>query len=571
MKSELKYTTKPPWYGIYNTGAKAIKNTLIQSFTSGHPDTPDTYFKYIIPWIVKIGDNEFRVSIKDDEIQFYLVNINENDNYKHLYLLLTDDGDEKIVEPNNANLKATIYLNLFSLSSSYNVYLKNTGELLFLRYEGDTNVFEIIITDDGYIQFHKLLNSKLINYSEPLIGHCKLIDTVQNDTKSCYKCVYTDCLNYNDRGYDFKCDECIYNDICYKINNGNCKYYKNKDCIYNNKFCINCSHDYCDNNKTEGIHSDTCLKNVKSLECLNNTLFRTENDACATKYFLLKPKYYELDESEQNNYNVYQFVIDTENYISNTGFKECTEELYVIDKKNNDNVITTIPLIENTNDVQNDEILLGVKINNSHKYVKLKETTNIEDIVYHANRNKILNIKHNDKVYSNYQERKFTTNIHSLAGYREHIPKIADSNTDWINCACYYIESRKIRYIHGQITFNKTDNTDNWLPDGDICKSFRIYYDNKEINKSMSYTSTHHWDSEKVLTDHPAKILFTIDVAKNNGLDINNFNIDDLEPIRRIAYTPINRKYTNARYSFQFDFLVLEDAEPSNDSYIILP
>ena len=93
--------------------------------------------------------------IEDYYITFYSTNSADFSTNKELAIT---SYDNKTVVGSVTDYTSAVYrLNLESLPfyasyPYYNTYLKDTGDMLFIRFEGNNGFAELLITSDGYIQ-----------------------------------------------------------------------------------------------------------------------------------------------------------------------------------------------------------------------------------------------------------------------------------------------------------------------------------------------------------------------------------------------------------------------------------
>lgn len=206
-------TGKIPFYGAVNNGAKSIKNTIPQyDYTKSEGFQKRGVckdFEYIIPWSITLGGSQ--VNARIDHYRIYFYTQNSSDFLTYLKPQVAGVGDATIVGSvtDYTNHIYTLYHNGGYAGFQYpyqNVFIKDTGNMCFIRWEG-RHVQELVITSDGYIQINT-------NYGKGRVfctyGYkTKLKSPIYSEYYDTYSC--NNCSNRNNCSYsDSTRTSCFY-------------------------------------------------------------------------------------------------------------------------------------------------------------------------------------------------------------------------------------------------------------------------------------------------------------------------------------------------------------------------
>lgn len=199
MISEIA-TGKIPWYGVFGNDVKSIHNTIerykIDEDGNKTSEGIDDSFVYIPEWTVRLGGDDLHIIVRENGIKFYTSNIDKMIAYNRRVEVSDEDDticdSEKMYENNIYKIRIPILRNTNTYNiETYNVYLKDTEDMLFIRYEGIGCCAETIITNDGYIQHKRTNYGVFTNCMYSFIPY--VVEQLDTD-ETCENCsYYTSC------------------------------------------------------------------------------------------------------------------------------------------------------------------------------------------------------------------------------------------------------------------------------------------------------------------------------------------------------------------------------------------
>ena len=513
-------TSKPPWYGVVNNNVKSIHNTYrkINYNDSNKDNGIDREFSYSPTWTISVNGNSYKFVIDGGEyIRFYTETKSKMLSYSDV--IYTDDTSSSIYgsyTDYESNL-FTIDMNGFFNGYCYpqtNLYIKDTGSLLFLRQESKQGITELIITNDGYIQLH---SSSDVTYYKFDIRTRYVIQRLPDMYSSCTDCGLKDsCSKASDTRtacyYDFGSTRDKYT---YFLNNGDkIKYALLKpDSTSENGYYTMSTTEYISNTGLTTIPGELYVQGLQ-------------------KYTLAD--YYDSDHDSSSDVN-------------------------------QNNIIRTIPLSANTETSKSGSLHVNVKTGSGIGAMFLKSSgfnytdRNLKD--------GLINIKYNDTIYRNSYTRTNATNIEHVwfpyemsydcqKVFTQGTSESSSSYAYWNNSKTYVFSTRKrLKNLTLAFRFNYiTDRTKNTVPNSSI-NSIRFYYN--------TGTST----LDNLSTSNCEYIDFTLPSPYYNMI-IKTFTINNY--VKQFVMVPIITKSTlsnNDLMNLYVDWITWEDYTASTNSF----
>lgn len=513
-------TSKPPWYGVVNNNVKSIHNTYrkINYNDSNKDNGIDREFSYSPTWTISINSNSYKFVIDGGGyIRFYTETKSKMLSYSDV--IYTDDTSSSIYgsytdyESNLFTIDIKGFFNGYCYPQT-NLYIKDTGSLLFLRQESKQGITELIITNDGYIQLH---SSSDVTYYKFDIRTRYVIQRLPDMYSSCTDCGLKDsCSKASDTRTD-----CYYgfgsirDEYTYFLNNGDkIKYALLKpDSTSENGYYTMSTTEYISNTGLTTIPGELYVQGLQ-------------------KYTLAD--YYDSDHDSSSDVN-------------------------------QNNIIRTIPLSTNTEVSKPGSLHVNVKTGSGTGALFLKSS----DFNYTDQNLKdgLINIKYNNSIYRNSYTRTQATNIeHTWWPYQmsydcqkvftQGTSESSSSYAYWNNSKTYVFSTRKrLKTLTIAFRFNYiNDHTKNTVPNSSI-NSIRFYYN--------TGTST----LDNLSTNNCEYIDFTLPSPYYNTM-IKTFNINNY--VKQFVMVPIITKNTisdNDLMNLYVDWITWEDYTASTNSF----
>lgn len=192
-------TGKPPWYGVVGNGLKSIQNTYKKiNFNDDNKDCGiDRFFVYSKG--IVINGASYTWVLNSGRLNIYTDSKNKMFAYTQpIYTDETSSSDIYSSYTDYDSLVAQIDIDYFSCNyTNDEIYVKDTDDFFILRQENSDGVGELIITYDGYIQFHTSENrpsSIILSVKQK----CSIIPDIYSSCNDCYYKKYNNCSKAND-------------------------------------------------------------------------------------------------------------------------------------------------------------------------------------------------------------------------------------------------------------------------------------------------------------------------------------------------------------------------------------
>lgn len=533
-------TGEIPFYGAVNNGAKSIKSTIKQydytMATKYQFRGINTYFTYVPNWTMSLGGRNVNFIIDDSCIKFYTTYVDDSLSYRDAqFSSATEDSTITGFIYRHSN---EVYNLNWSMESIYfpkcNIYLKDTGDMLFIRVEG-THTQELIITNDGYIQIKTTYDNY---YCYGTKTHVKPITfSYYSEGTGCSICHYNSKCSHNDPGRT----SCYYElsdlyDSSYK---------ETKDMQYNYN---GLSEDYISSKGIYGI----LLKPSTTLGDYNFTAVENEyiSNTGLTPISGEIKIYTNRTDYSSSDYSYYSLLGDgTEyHYVEPMSYKHCR----------------SIPLF---NTIDSSKLNIGVRANGVTQYLRLSKNSSMPTITDTAFKDKLINISYANEIYSNTINRTPAKNVECFYNVWHNMRTVSKvytqgnslstPNAYWNNVPSVSFSNRP--FVSSVLVVFKFEPSNT---QGDIS------YPNSSVNQIRFYYNT---SSDDMTSDISTRNCNWKDISLSApyynyvflNVPINNY-------LKQFVLIPIishNNISSNITYSLNIKSVVLNMYNDSNDSF----